>query len=214
MRTPRGDGRCRGGHRWERRGDDRRRRGRGRFRRERGGRPGGGLADRRLLRRAIEHHDRQERAEHGREAPSRPDKYHRRASPKGHRGEAAALDPGPHPRAEVARRSDVAEAAHDPPLLGERGKRRAALAAGVEMGIEPLTLGVCQLIGERCADQLLERLVAIHRHRAKPSAARWRRISPRARQSRVRTAAYERPITSPICCGLMSSRSLRSRHWR
>ena len=63
----------------------------------------------------------------------------------GTRREPAALDPGPNPRAEVARWRDVTQAAHDPPLFGECGERRAALAAGVEMGIQPLTLGVRQL---------------------------------------------------------------------
>ena len=119
-----------------------------RLRREAEGRRGGGLADLRLLRRAIEQHDREERAEHGREASAGTGEDHRRASPKGHPGEPAALDPGPNPRAEVAGWRDVTQAAHDPPLFGECGERRAALAAGVEMGIEPLTLGVRQLLGE------------------------------------------------------------------
>ena len=141
-------GRRRRGNRRQGRGDDRRSCRRGRLRRQAEGRRGGCLADLRLLRRAIEQHDRQERAEHGREASAGTGEDHRRASPKGHPGEPAALDPGPNPRAEVAGWRDVTQAAHDPPLFGECGERGAALAAGVEMGIEPLTLGVRQLLGE------------------------------------------------------------------
>ena len=82
----------------------------------------------------------------------------------------------------------MAQPGHDPALIGEGGKGLAALVAAVEVCVEAAALILREVTMEGRADELLERLVAVHRHRAKPSAANARRISPRARQSSVRTA--------------------------
>ena len=136
-------------------------------------------------RRAVEHDEGEERAGHGcqRAADGREDR--RRLAPPRNAG---GLDTRADPRSEVTWRSDVSQPGHHPALVGEGGKGLAALVAAVEVCVEAAALVLREVTIERRADQLLERLVAVHRHRAKPSSANARRISPRARQSSVRTA--------------------------
>ena len=103
--------------------------------------------------------------------------------------DAGDLDPSADPAPEVARRGDVPQAGHDPALLGEGGEGVAALVAGVEVRVEaPALVGVRSPWSEALISSSNGswRFIA---HRAKPSAASARRISPRARHRSVRDAA-------------------------
>jgi hypothetical protein len=85
----------------------------------------------------------------------------------------------------------VAEAGHDAPPIGEGGKCRPATLTPVQVLIQLTALLVTEVATQRGADELFEEIVAIaiEGHRANPSAASARRISPRARHRSVRTAA-------------------------
>src|SRR4029079_8073294 len=101
----------------------------------------------------------------------------------------SSLDAGADSRAEVGGGLQVVHARDQAALLAYGAERLMAARAAGQVLAQGRLLYLGQVTGQRCADQLVGMLArAQHRHRTSPSVARWRRISPRARHRRVRTA--------------------------